>query len=61
MKSALKGRRFQDTEDIQNKVVMALKGIPKQEFQKCFQRLQHRWAKCRAAQGEFFEADYSQL
>jgi hypothetical protein len=35
IKSALKGR-FQDTEDIQKNVMMALKVIPHQEFH-CFQ------------------------
>jgi hypothetical protein len=33
IKSALKGRIFQDTEDIQKNVTMALKAIPHQEFQ----------------------------
>jgi len=32
IKSALKGRRFQDTEDLQKNVTMALKTLPKQEF-----------------------------
>jgi len=32
-----------------------LKVIPQQEFQKCFQQWQHRWAKCIAAEGEYFE------
>jgi hypothetical protein len=38
IKSASKGWRYQDTEDIQNDTIMALKGIPQQEFQKCFQQ-----------------------
>jgi transposase len=38
IKSSLKGRIFQDTEDIiQKNVTMALKATPHQEFQKCFQ------------------------
>jgi hypothetical protein len=28
----LKGQRFQDIEDIQNKVTIALKAVPQQEF-----------------------------
>jgi hypothetical protein len=32
-KSVLKGRRFQDTEDIQKTVTTALKAVPQQEFQ----------------------------
>jgi hypothetical protein len=37
IKSAIKGRRFQDTEDIQ-KDVTALKDIPLQYVEKCFQQ-----------------------
>jgi hypothetical protein len=55
IKTALKGRRFQDTEDIQKNVMMALKAIPQQEFQKYFQQQQHHWVKCIAAQEEYFE------
>jgi hypothetical protein len=51
IKSALKGRRFQDTEDIHKNVTTALKAIPQQEFQKCFRQWQHCWANCIAAQG----------
>jgi hypothetical protein len=41
-------------------VKTALKAIPQQEFQKCFQQWQHHWAKCIAAQGEYFKGDPSQ-
>jgi hypothetical protein len=57
IKSALKGRRYQDTEDIQKNVMTTLKAIPQQEFQKCFQQWQHHWAKCTAAQEEYFKGD----
>jgi hypothetical protein len=33
----------------------ALKAIPQQEFPKCFQQWQHRWAKCTAAQGSILK------
>jgi hypothetical protein len=36
-KSALKGRRFQDLEDIKS-VTTALKAVPQQEFEKSFQQ-----------------------
>jgi hypothetical protein len=53
VKFALKGRRFQDNKDIQYIYMMtALKALPQQEFQKCFEQLQNRSAKCIAAQGE---------
>jgi hypothetical protein len=57
VKSALKGRRFQNIEDIL-KNITTLRAI-QQEFQKWSQRWQHRWAKCTAAQGECFEGDPS--
>jgi hypothetical protein len=41
-------------------VMTPLEAIPQQEFQKCLQWCQHRWAKCIAAQGEYFEGDPSQ-
>jgi arylsulfatase A-like enzyme len=37
IKSALRGRRFQDIEDIQKNVTTTLKVVPQQELQKCFQ------------------------
>jgi len=57
--SPLKGPRFQDVED-NRKNVTALKAVPLQKFQKYFEQLQHHWAKCIAAQGEYFEGDPSQ-
>jgi hypothetical protein len=47
IKPSIKGRRFQDIEDIQKKKVTC---IPK-----CFHQWQHCGAKCIAAQGEYFE------
>jgi len=44
MKSDLNRWRFQIIEDIQMNVMMALKAISQQEFQKCFQQWQHHWA-----------------
>jgi hypothetical protein len=36
MKSILKGRMFEDIEDIQQDLTKALKAIPQNDFQKCF-------------------------
>jgi hypothetical protein len=47
-------------EDIQKNVTRALKAIPQQEFQKCFQQWQHHWAKWIAAQREYLELESSQ-
>jgi len=41
-------------------VVMTLKAVAQQEFQKCFQQLQHCWSKCIVSQREYFEGDTSQ-
>jgi hypothetical protein len=61
IKSALKGRKFQDIEDIQKNLTMALKAIPQQEFQNISNSdRQHRWATCIAAQREHFKGDPSQ-
>jgi hypothetical protein len=38
IKFDLKGRRFQDIENIHKNLMTALKAIPQQEFQKCFQQ-----------------------
>jgi hypothetical protein len=60
IKSALNGRRFQDIKRTQKNITTALKAIPQHEFQKYFQQWQRHWAKCIAAQGEFFEGGPSQ-
>jgi hypothetical protein len=59
IKSALNGRRFQESEGVQKDVTTALKAVPHQELQKCFKQWQHRGAKCVAAQVEYFEGDLS--
>jgi len=44
IKSTLKGRRFQDTDNVQKNVMLALKAVPQQQFQKCSQQWEHHWA-----------------
>jgi len=39
---------------------MALKAIPQQEFQKCFQQWKYWWAKCTAAQEYYSKGNPSQ-
>jgi len=36
---------------------MALKATPQEEIQKSFQHRKHCYAKCIAAQGEYFKGD----
>jgi len=38
-------------------VTTALKAVPQQEFQKCFQQWQHRLTKSVAVEGMYFEGD----
>jgi len=38
-------------ETFEKNVTRALKAIPQECFQKCFEQWQHRWAKCVAAKG----------
>ena len=56
MKRNLKGKRFQNVEEVREKTTEALKAITLQEFQNCFE-WKKRWNKCIDSQGEYFEGD----
>ena len=55
LKKVLKGHPFEAMEDIKQNSTKTLLDIPKEEFAKCFQQWQHRWAKCVAAKGNYVE------
>jgi len=55
LKKVLKGHQFEATEDIKRNSMKTLLDIPKEEFAKCFQMWQKRWAKCVAAGGNCVE------
>jgi len=57
MKRDLKGKRFQNVEEVREKMTEALKAITLQEFQNCFEQWKKRWDKCIASQGEYSEGD----
>jgi hypothetical protein len=57
LKSALKGRRFDTSDEIQENSTDELFAIPKEAFQKAFQSLQKRWERCVASEGNYFEGD----
>jgi len=57
MKRDLKGKRFQNVEEVREKTTEALKAITLQEFQNCFEQWKKRWDKCIDSQGEYFEGD----
>ena len=55
LRTILKGRRFQSTEDMK-KSMEELGSIP-EKFKRCFEKWQKRWEKCVYRQGEYFEGD----
>jgi len=55
LKKVLKGHQFEAMEDIKRNSMKTQIDILKEEFAKCFQRWQKRWAKCVAAEGNYVE------
>ena len=55
LKKVLKGHRFEATKNIKRNSTKTLLDIPKEEFAKCFQQRQKRWAKFVAAEGNHVE------
>ena len=55
IKEMLKGRHF---DDIRRNTTAALKAIPQNQFQNCFEGWTRRWHRCIASQGEYFEGDH---
>jgi len=43
IKEILKGRHFDDTDDIRSNTMAALKAIPQNQFQNCYERWTTRW------------------
>jgi len=59
IKEILRGRHFDDTDDIKSNTTAALKAIPQNQFQNCFEGWTRRWHRRIASQGEYFEGDHS--
>lgn len=55
MKNQLRGRRFCSAEEVKTAATQALRSIPENAFQDCFQQLYRRWQKCIVAGGDYFE------
>jgi transposase len=55
LKEELRGRPFQLAEDIVNATRKAVRDLPINIFQHCFQQLYQRWQTCIAANGDYFE------
>jgi hypothetical protein len=58
IKEILKGRHFDDIDDISSNTTAALKVIPQNHFQNYFEGRTWRWHRCIASQGEYFEGDH---
>jgi len=57
LKTTLKCRRFQTTEDIQENAITELRAITESAFQEAFQQWKKRWERCIASRGDYFEGD----
>ncbi|XP_046145615.1 protein GVQW3-like [Osmia bicornis bicornis] len=57
LKYPLKGKRFHTIDEIQEKSLMELSTISEEAFSRCFLQWKHRWEKCIASHGEYFEGD----
>jgi len=57
IKEILKGRHFDDADDIRSNTTAALKVIPQKQLQNCFEGWTRRWHQCTASQGEYFEGE----
>jgi len=53
----LRGRHFDDIDDIMSNTMAAWKAIPQNQFRNCFEGWTMRWYRCIASQGEYFEGD----
>jgi hypothetical protein len=61
VKEILKIRHFDDVDDIRNNVTTALKAIPQNQFQNCFEGWTRRWHPCIASQGQYLAMRYLAL
>ena len=58
LKEILKGSHFDNIGNIRSNTRAALKAIPQNHFQNCFEGRTRRWHRCIASQGEYFEGDH---
>jgi hypothetical protein len=55
VKEILKGRHF---DDIRSNTMGALKAIPQNQFQNCFEGWTMCWHQCIASQGQYYEGNH---
>ena len=58
IKEILKGRHFDDIDDIWSNKMAALKAIPLNQSQNCFEGWTRRWHRCVASEEEYLEGDH---
>jgi len=58
MKEILKERYFYGNDDIRSNTTAALKDIPQNQFQNCFEGWTGRWHRCIDSKGEYFEGNH---
>ncbi|KAG1652914.1 hypothetical protein GQR58_025940 [Nymphon striatum] len=58
IKSLLKERRFQSTDEIKENSTKELMKIPKEDFSNCFEKWKEHWEKCVMFQEEYLEGDF---
>jgi len=58
IKKILKGRYFDDINDVRSNTMAALKAIPQNQFQNCFEGWTRRWHRYIASQGGYFEGNH---
>jgi len=57
LKTTLKGRCFQTTEEIQENAIRELSAITESTFQEAFQQWKNCWEWCITRRGNYFEGD----
>jgi hypothetical protein len=61
IKEILNGKHFDGTDDIRSNMMAALKAIPQNQFQNCFEVWARHWHQCITSQGQYFEGDHSDI
>jgi len=61
IKEILKGRHFDDTDNIRSNTTAALKAIPQNQFQNGFEGWTRRCHRCIASRGKYFEGDHGAI
>jgi len=53
----LKGRRFKTLEEIQAESQAVMNTLRTNDVQEYFENWYHRWGRCQASEGDYFEGD----